>query len=137
MTICTYCKSRVFPTDRKCPACGSRVFVELETDEAKTAQMEQQATSQAFEQASGPQVVYRTIHQTVYVKPEHSDRNRWVALLLCLVGGTLGLHRFYVGKVGSGIFYLLTGGVFLFGAVADFFCILLGSFRDRQGLPLR
>jgi TM2 domain-containing membrane protein YozV len=81
--------------------------------------------------------VYRTLHQTVYVRPERSERNRWVALLLCFFGGFLGLHRFYVGKVGSGIWYLLTGGFFFFGAVADFFCILLGSFRDNEGLPLR
>jgi TM2 domain-containing membrane protein YozV len=71
------------------------------------------------------------------VRPERSERNRWVALLLCFFGGFLGLHRFYVGKVGSGVWYLLTCGFFFFGAVADFFCILLGSFRDHEGLPLR
>jgi predicted transcriptional regulator len=32
-----------------------------------------------------------------------------------------GLHRFYLGKIGSGLLYLFTGGLFFFGTVVDFF----------------
>jgi len=35
--------------------------------------------------------------------------------------GMLGFHRFYLGKVGSGALWFLTGGFFLFGAITDFF----------------
>ncbi len=32
-----------------------------------------------------------------------------------------GLHRFYLGKIGSGLLYLFTGGMFFFGTIVDFF----------------
>lgn len=34
-----------------------------------------------------------------------------------------GLHRFYLGKVGSGILYLFTLGFFFIGTFADLFSI--------------
>src|SRR6266851_6602254 len=43
---------------------------------------------------------------------EASDRSRLVALLLCVLLGYLGVHRFYVGKIGTGILWLMTGGMF-------------------------
>ncbi len=66
-----------------------------------------------------------------------SDKKKYTALLLCLFGGFFGLHLFYVGRIGKGILYLCTGGGFLIGVVCDFFSILLGSFRDNVGAPLR
>jgi hypothetical protein len=37
--------------------------------------------------------------------------------------GALGFHRFYLGKFGTGLLYLLTGGLFWFGGVYDFFTL--------------
>jgi TM2 domain-containing membrane protein YozV len=37
--------------------------------------------------------------------------------------GTWGLHRFYLGKPFSGLFYLLTGGILGLGVVYDFFAL--------------
>ncbi len=65
-----------------------------------------------------------------------SPRSRWIAGLLCLFFGVLGVHRFYVGKVGTGLIYLFTGGLCGIGALYDLFCILVGWFRDGMGLPL-
>lgn len=51
-------------------------------------------------------------------------KNKWVALILCFFLGFLGAHKFYEEKVGMGILYLLTGGLFLIGVVVDFFTLL-------------
>lgn len=66
-----------------------------------------------------------------------SDKKRKTALLLCLFLGLFGAHQFYVGKVGKGILYIFTGGLFCIGWFVDLCKILLGSFRDNVGAPLR
>src|SRR5271166_2049850 len=48
---------------------------------------------------------------------EVSERSRLIALLLCLFLGYVGVHRFYVGKIGTGVLWLLTGGLFGIGYV--------------------
>lgn len=50
-------------------------------------------------------------------------KNKWVAFVLCLLLGCFGAHKFYEGKVGMGILYLFTGGLFGIGWFID--CILL------------
>ena len=61
-----------------------------------------------------------TIHNTINVPPQpamhghyqassgnpHGDRSRAAALLLCIFLGS-GIHRFYLGKVGTGILQLI------------------------------
>lgn len=55
------------------------------------------------------------------------------ALLLCLFLGPLGVHRFYVGKVGTGILQLVTLGGLGVWALIDFVMIVVGAFRDEHG----
>lgn len=65
-----------------------------------------------------------------------SSKSRLAALLLCIFLGYLGIHRFYVGKVGTGILYLLTGGVFGIGAIYDLIMIICGGYKDKYGARL-
>lgn len=51
-------------------------------------------------------------------------RNKWTALFLCLFFGALGIHRFYEGKVVTGLLYLCTLGLFGIGIFIDFLIIL-------------
>jgi len=66
-----------------------------------------------------------------------SDRSRKTALLLCIFLGWLGFHQFYVGRIGKGLLYMFTCGIFGIGVIIDLLSILLGSFRDNVGAPLR
>ena len=67
----------------------------------------------------------------------YPPKSKWAAFILCLLFGVIGAHRFYVGKTGTGILYLCTGGFFLLGVVLDLLMILSGSFRDKADMPLR
>lgn len=62
-----------------------------------------------------------------------SDKSKTTALILSILLGGLGVHRFYVGKVGTGIVWLLTFGVFGIGALIDIIKIAMGKFTDKQG----
>lgn len=70
---------------------------------------------------------------SMYSRPV-SPKNRLAALLLCFFLGYLGIHRFYVGKVGTGLIWLFTAGFFGIGALVDFIMIAIGSFTDQAGL---
>ncbi len=59
-----------------------------------------------------------------------SEHSRLAAFLLCLLIGFLGAHRFYVGKVGTGLLWLFTGGFLFVGQIYDLVLVATGEFRD-------
>ncbi len=65
-----------------------------------------------------------------------SKKSRLVAFILCLLLGEFGAHYFYVGKIGMGILYLFTLGLFGFGWLVDIIRIAVGTFRDKNGFIL-
>ena len=65
-----------------------------------------------------------------------SEKSRLSALFLCLWFGVFGGHRFYVGKTGTGIVWLLTGGCFLIGYIIDLVLIIVGQFYDKSNKPV-
>ena len=69
--------------------------------------------------------------------PMVSPKSRSVALVLELLLGFLGVHRFYMGHGGLGVLYLLTGGCCGIGCIVDFFILLLGKPRDQFGREIR
>lgn len=66
-----------------------------------------------------------------------SPRSRGVALCLNVLLGWCGGHRFYVGKVRSGVFQLLTLGGLGVWWLYDFILIVAGEFPDAGGRRLR
>lgn len=75
-------------------------------------------------QWSGPQFQYRPVQVPVQIfaqsKPEISVG---IAYLLWLLLGLLGAHYFYMGKIGMGVLWLLTGGLLGVGWFIDLFTL--------------
>ncbi|MBQ6165501.1 MAG: TM2 domain-containing protein [Clostridia bacterium] len=51
-------------------------------------------------------------------------KNKWVALILCIFLGFFGAHKFYEGKIGMGVLYIFTCGLFFVGVIIDAIAIL-------------
>ena len=66
-----------------------------------------------------------------------SEKNGIVVLLLCLLLGCFGVHRFVVGKIGTGILMLITCGGFGIWVLVDLIMIICGSFTDAQGKKVK
>lgn len=87
------------------------------------------------------------------LQPNVSDKGKFWAIILCLFLGNLGIHRFYLGRYGSGAIilileilgwltsFLYIGYLFLaislIWVVIDFFRILFNGFPDAQGRKLK
>jgi TM2 domain-containing membrane protein YozV len=58
-------------------------------------------------------------------------------VLFCLFLGVFGVHRFYVGKIGTGILMLLTAGGLGIWALIDLIMIICARFRDKEGFLIQ
>jgi hypothetical protein len=65
-----------------------------------------------------------------------SDYTRLPIFILCCFFGWLGIHRFFVGKIGTGVLMLCTIGGFGIWIMIDLILIACGEFRDRDGLKI-
>lgn len=70
-------------------------------------------------------------------QPVMGEKGFVPTILLCFFLGAFGIHRFYVGKIGTGILMLLTLGGLGIWTLIDFVMIVVGSFKDAQGLDLK
>ena len=60
-----------------------------------------------------------------------------MTLALVLIFGIFGGHRFYAGKVGTGILFFLTAGLLGIGWFIDIFTVAFGNFTDKSGSFVR
>ena len=100
--FCKYCGQKIPTAAVICTHCGCQV-----------EEIKQQ-----------PNVVINNTNTNTNVSANGREKNKWIAFLLCLFLGGLGAHKFYEGKVGMGILYLLTLGLFGIGALVDCFILL-------------
>ncbi len=68
---------------------------------------------------------------------EISEKGFVPTILLCFFLGAFGAHRFYVGKIGTGILQLLTLGGLGIWVLIDFIVIVTGSFKDKEEFPIK
>lgn len=106
--FCYKCGAEIFDEAVICPKCGCPTKNYDQVQQAVAAQQ------------------YQT-------RNDVSPKSRTVALLLAIFLGCLGVHRFYLGKIGTGIVWLLTGGCLGIGWLIDIILIACGSMRDGYG----
>ena len=58
-----------------------------------------------------------------------SGTEKTVALVLLILVGALGVHKFYLGQIGPGILYLLTGGLCGIGLIIDLIKLLTDTYE--------
>ena len=67
----------------------------------------------------------------------NSEKSFVATLILCILLGWLGVHRFYVGKTGTGILMLLTLGGLGIWQLIDLIVIAVQKFKDSKGLLIK
>lgn len=107
--FCSTCGAKIAKSAVACPHCGAPV-----------AQNQQQ-----------PQIVINNSNANSNVNNNNiggrnggKEKNKWVAFLLCFFLGYVGAHKFYEGRVGMGILYLFTAGLFGIGWFIDTIVLL-------------
>ena len=71
------------------------------------------------------------------IESGNSGKSFVATLVLCIVLGEFGIHRFYVGKIGTGILMLLTLGGLGIWVLIDVIMIAVQRFKDSNGLPIK
>ena len=124
----------------KCPVCGAPLEGEVCTycgHRLKTSTNNSTVQSQNASNISFVTNVVNNNSQNISNQMSNvSKKNKITALILCVLFGLFGVHRFYVGKTGTGLLYLFTCGLFSIGYIVDIILIITGKFTDNFGLEL-
>lgn len=109
---CSSCGQKMDLGAEFCPSCGANQNAQGQTPPPRPA------TSYA---------------QSVNDDQIYSDKDWLTTLLLSILTGYLGIHRFYTGHTAIGIIQLLTGGGCGIWALIDLIMIITGNFKDSEG----
>ncbi len=118
--FCPKCGAEIAdPKQTTCDKCGTYVPLVEEEQKPKEEAPAAQPTIVIHNDNTNVNNNVNTVTTVVGGKP----KNKWVAFLLCLFLGFIGAHKFYEGKIGMGVLYLFTFGLFGIGWLVD--CVLL------------
>ena len=138
---CDYCRMFTDSKNTRCPSCSAPLNNKIIAEEGnikETVSLKVTETiNKVIPSANGtiPASPYNENYNNV-PKKNYADTdvqrtpdgrrllNKWIVLVLALVGGCFGVHRFYEGKFVTGVFYVLTFGLFGIGVFIDIICIL-------------
>ena len=114
--FCKFCGGRVHIEAVMCTYCGRQIEELRQSAPVQSMPVQQQMPMQQ------PPIIVNNYNQipVQYKEP----KNKWTAFLLCLFLGVFGAHKFYEGRIGFGIVYILTAGLYGIGWFVDLICIL-------------
>lgn len=127
-SVCEYCGSILKSADPQVVIVNNYYGPDAKPGQADASQWSTPQTAYS-PQASGA----APASSAPAVDPNVSPKSRTITVLLAVFFGYLGVHRFYSGRIGLGVLYLLTCGLFCFGWGIDIVMSLLGILRDGQG----
>lgn len=105
--VCPQCGAPVTPGASECKFCGEKLVTQQPVSNTQQAAPQPQVV---YTQQPQSQVNIQTAPQQVYVSginPAWPVKSKVVAGLLGILLGGIGVHKFYMGKIGMGILYLL------------------------------
>ncbi|MCL2069840.1 MAG: NINE protein [Treponema sp.] len=110
--FCSSCGAIILKAAEICPKCGVR-------------------------QHPVPSQMYLGPTGNASYPPGYVPKSWVITLVLLIFFGCFGVHRFYVGKIGTGILMLLTLGGFGIWWLIDLIMICVSKFTDKQGYVLK
>jgi len=102
------------------------------TEEAKAKEVTPKPTEGAKVEEAPPKPAVET-----KMEEEISPKSRLAVTLLAFFLGGLGIHRFYLGKIVTGILMLITVGGLGIWALVDFIMAVAGAMKDKEGRPIK
>lgn len=129
--------------DGSCPACGAPLEQGSCPYCGYEVPKETQHSTMEREDVNPQTVIHQDYEQNIVYPNEQryttlcSPKSKAVTLITCILFGYCGLHRFYAGKIGTGIIWFLTAGCFGIGYIYDIITIAMGTFTDGAGLPIK
>jgi TM2 domain-containing membrane protein YozV/YHS domain-containing protein len=110
-----------------CPVCNKKISI-FEEEYSRSKFLHRDCVKE-FE--SQPEKYIRKAEAPSNSEP--SDKDFVITLLICVFLGGLGVHRFFVDKIGTGVLMLVTLGGLGLWWIIDIILIVTGSFKDSEG----
>lgn len=142
MAYCSNCGNRIEEGFEFCPACGKKVFLDI-TDTFSINNLESFTVCPHCGERMPTDSYYclncgysldeniedlQQIRDRIdYQKKEEVWKNKWCALILCLIFGWMGAHKYYEGRIGLGIAYTVTIGFCGIGWLIDIIILIFKS----------
>ena len=112
-----------------CPVCNQKVSI-FEEEYSRGKSLHRDCVKE-FESQPGKYLEDTKSDRSE--KSEPGDKDFITTLLLCIFLGGLGVHRFFVDKMGTGVLMLVTLGGLGIWWIIDIILIVTGSFEDSEG----
>lgn len=93
--VCVRCGKKLEEKTAFCPGCGLQVEVEKKEEQKEQPKQDSQT------------VLNNTVIVNNVLVDNRPEKDKWIALILCFLLGAFGVHKFYEGKTGLGIFYII------------------------------